>query len=217
MHVERAVEARESSSVLRVREVGDLVAILAAQLNVVVLERPAQGPLAVISPYADRIARASAFRFLAPVRADGKGLAALHEALPPGDGRDLLVGDVSVWVGVLAELTDASSVGVRMDRADEPTCPRFHFDRVLLRLVLTYSGPATEWIDERDVDRCRLAKRTERVYRRGAAVQRASALDVVLLKGSAWPGNGSRGAVHRSPAAASRESPRLVLTLDALT
>ena len=51
-----------------------------------------------------------------------------------------------------------------------------------------------------------------------SSVQRILAADegeLVLLKGEAWPDNGGRGAVHRSPAV-SDATPRLVLTLDPL-
>lgn len=38
---------------------------------------------------------------------------------------------------------------------------------------------------------------------------------VALLKGSLWQGNGGRGIVHRSPAVAADEAPRVLLAMDA--
>ena len=38
---------------------------------------------------------------------------------------------------------------------------------------------------------------------------------VALLKGSLWQGNGGRGIVHRSPAVAVEQAPRVLLAMDA--
>jgi hypothetical protein len=101
-------------------------------------------------------------------------------------------------------------------------CPRFHVDRVTLRVVSTYQGRGTELVAHEHVDRRYLGHAA-----RGAADEESGLLrvpgcvcvarpfDIVLLKGEAWPDNAGRGAVHRSPAA-SAEAPRLVMTLDPL-
>lgn len=52
--------------------------------------------------------------------------------------------------------------------------------------------------------------------RPGAAVRRMKPGDVGLLKGKGFPGNEARGAVHRSPPGTSKDTPRLLLTLDPL-
>lgn len=36
-----------------------------------------------------------------------------------------------------------------------------------------------------------------------------------VVKGSLWQGNGGRGIVHRSPAVAADEAPRVLLAMDA--
>jgi hypothetical protein len=128
--------------------------------------------------------------------------------------------DVAELVEMYAELVGAERVGARLRVAGGPMCPRFHVDRVAVRLVCAYAGPGVEWLEGRDVDRARLGHAAgglpdERsgLIRKGARVRRAAAFDVVLLKGEAWPGNAGRGSVHRSPAFRGR---RAVLTLDAL-
>jgi hypothetical protein len=85
-------------------------------------------------------------------------------------------------------------------------------DRTGIRLLCTYRGPGTQWLPDAGVDRQRL----QEVPGDYPAVAEAPAFAVVLLKGSAWPGNESRGAIHRSPPVPAGAAPRVLLTLDAL-
>ncbi|WP_134628722.1 DUF1826 domain-containing protein, partial [Pseudomonas aeruginosa] len=50
-------------------------------------------------------------------------------------------------------LTGARRIGLRLRVLDKPMCPRFHVDHVPLRLVTTYQGAASEWLDESGLDR----------------------------------------------------------------
>jgi hypothetical protein len=133
----------------------------------------------------------------------------------------VLLDDVMFWGGVIADLAEAEMIGVRLARHDAAMCPRFHVDRVLVRLCTTYCGSGTEYLADADADRGRLGfaagqpDETAGLLREGATIARASTGAVVVLKGEAWPGNAGRGAIHRSPAT-SGDAPRLVLTLDAL-
>jgi hypothetical protein len=120
-----------------------------------------------------------------------------------------------------AELVGASRLGVRLLRLDAPMCPRFHTDFVGVRLLTTYCGPGTEWLDDADVDRSRLGHRSggepdERsgLLRPGTVVRQLPEGAVGLLKGEAWPGNAAHGVVHRSPAV--RGHKRIVFSLDVL-
>lgn len=196
-------------------DVGALARVFDDAINVIVLER------------ALTIDMASGARAL--LSADGFEL---KLAIAPDDrGRELLAGrlesralldDVMFWAGVIADITDAEMVGVRLARHDAAMCPRFHVDRVLVRLCTAYCGSGTEYLADADADRDRLGfaaggqpDETSGLLREGATIARASTGAVVVLKGEAWPGNAGRGAVHRSPATSS-DAPRLVLTLDAL-
>ena len=91
-------------------------------------------------------------------------------------------------------------------------CPRWHVDRVPIRMLCTYTGPGTEWLENQEVDKTKLS---EPAIANGAS-QRAEIGEVVLLKGALWQGNTGFGAIHRSPAPASVEERRILLTLDPL-
>lgn len=134
---------------------------------------------------------------------------------------ELFAADVRWLAGMFAELVGASRLGVRLLRLEQAMCPRFHTDFVGVRLLTTYCGTGTEWLEHHDVDRRFLGHRSMDVpddrsglLRQGAAVQVVPEFAVALLKGEAWPGNHERGLVHRSPAL--RYTPRVLLSLDVL-
>ena len=106
-----------------------------------------------------------------------------------------LAADISVLCELFHTITDATEMGVRLECTDRQTCPKFHTDRVTLRLMTTYHGPATEWLDQ-------------------GRVHQAVAGDVLLSKGESWAATGG-ACVHRSPAIRSGEW-RMLVTLDAM-
>lgn len=88
---------------------------------------------------------------------------------------------------------------VRLIRVASPVFPDFYVDPGTVRLVCTYTGASSEWLDHRDVDRSLVLGNgfvSLSAIRRGAIVERCHALDVVLFKGRAWPG---AGAIQRAP------------------
>jgi len=197
--------------VVTTSDVAALVRIFDDGINVVILERPLGDDL-----------RAAAGRLAATEGFERKIV------IPPGPRGDVLgidaaLGDdIVFWAGVLADLTGAELIGVRLARCDHAMCPRFHVDRVLVRICIAYAGAGTEYLADADADRRFLgfaagghSDETSGLVREGAQIARAPTGAVVLLKGEAWPRNLGRGAIHRSPDTSSGP-PRLVLTLDAL-
>lgn len=126
--------------------------------------------------------------------ADAPALSSLAQGYADLHGYAGFIADVRWLVGAYACLLDARRVGLRLRVLEQAMCPRFHVDHVPLRLITTYGGPASEWLDN------------------GQARQLATG-DVALLKGEKWLGNEGAGLVHRSPALAVGER-RLILTLD---
>jgi len=114
-------------------------------------------------------------------------------------------------------------VGLRLEVLHNVMCPRFHVDRTGIRMTCTYLGPGTEWIDDVQVDRTRLGPGANGLpdtrsglFTDERSIEAASCFDVVLLKGTLWQGNTARGAIHRSPATAPSDNPRILLVMDAL-
>jgi hypothetical protein len=123
---------------------------------------------------------------------------------------------------ILGELLDARSIGLRLEVVGQAMCPRLHVDRVGIRLLCTYRGPGTEWVDDVAVDRGRLGARARGLPDEnsgllgpGSRIEIIPPFAVALLKGSLWQGNGGRGVIHRSPAVTPGETPRILLAMDA--
>ena len=209
-----AHEQAESTSLHTAADVGDLAAIFHPNVNVAVHPRTLSD--AVLRDACRAMTRSRLMLAVPPTFA---GKEALTEEMPDAQALAL---DVFFLVELLADLTGAAVVGVRLACVEAAMCARLHVDRVTLRMVTTYLGPGTEYVAHEGVDRRYLghaaiqaSEARRALLRPGARVVQASAGAIVLLKGERWPDNEGRGAVHRSPLA-SRDAPRLVLTLDAL-
>ncbi|GGU48770.1 hypothetical protein GCM10009504_01310 [Pseudomonas laurentiana] len=124
-------------------------------------------------------------------------------------GYDGFVADVAWLVSAYACLLDARRVGVRLTVLDNAMCPRWHVDHVPLRLLTTYAGPGSEWLEEA-VDK-RVQPLPAEVE--PSRVRQLACGAVALLKGEKWLGNEGSGLIHRSPALANGER-RLILSLD---
>lgn len=149
---------------------------------------------------------------------------------PPGDGlrgelehhlHDLptsapLIEDILTLADAMAFLFDTASVGLRLRCLEAAMCPRFHCDNLPVRLVTTYSGPGSEWLPERAVNRQGLgAPKPGKpdIVTDPSAIQQVNTGDIALLKGSGWVGNEQHPLVHRSPELAVGQR-RLLLTID---
>lgn len=89
-----------------------------------------------------------------------------------------------------------------------------HVDHVTLRLITTWRGLGTEWLEESGADRRLLG--SDQVIRTQAAIHRANTGDILILKGERWPGNSGLGAVHRSPPADGTQQRRVLFACDAV-
>jgi hypothetical protein len=118
------------------------------------------------------------------------------ELTAPGGQRARLADDILGLVcGMLASF-NWPRVEVRLDLADVQACPKFHSDNVLVRLVTTYFGPGTEYIETCRPD----------------VVHRVAPGSLVFLKGHRHPTHRDT-ILHRSPAIA-RGRRRLSVAID---
>ena len=79
--------------------------------------------------------------------------------MPPGDMRDLLVGDVDDLVSAFAGIARSDLVDVRLERVSHDSCWKFHRDYVEARLLTTYRGPGTEWVQPIHAERALRAQK----------------------------------------------------------
>jgi hypothetical protein len=127
--------------------------------------------------------------------------------MPSGNMRDLLLGDVDDLVSVFARITRSDLVDVRLQRVGNDACWKFHRDSVEARLLTTYLGPGTEWVQPIHSE---TAMRRQKTY--DGPLERLQVHDVAMFKGNcAGPGS---GIVHRSPPIKGTGQTRLLLCLN---
>lgn len=126
------------------------------------------------------------------------------------------------WLADMTKLAEAfcrqaqgRRVTARLETLAHTGCPRFHVDHSYLRLVCTYRGAGTEWLDDDQVDRVaqRSGAPNEAIVLSGKE-NRMPTFAVGLLKGSRYPGAADGGLVHRSPTPAPGEPVRVLFCLD---
>lgn len=187
----------------------DLAQIYAEDVNVCVHAREANADLRAAARELAALGADQARTLVSPVNPDWRDL--LSSRLG-AQARDPLVAELNFLTWLTADLllddiqaaADAE-IGVRLSVADGPQCPRFHVDRVHARVVTTWLGVGTEWLENGDCDRRWLGTPGTTDAESGlilhpARIGQAPEQAIVVLKGEAWPGFAGRGAVHRSPA-----------------
>lgn len=131
------------------------------------------------------------------------------------DGAQYWVDDVDQLSEMYQCLFEPQAIGLRIHVVQQTMCPRFHVDRVPVRLLCTYRGPGTDWLPEPLVTRPVGEGPLPEQGVQPDQVQQIPTNAVALLKGEAWEGNEGRGLVHRSPEP--NGSPRLIIGLDWLS
>ncbi len=196
-----------------------LTGIFEPQHNIVVWQRALQDPLA--KQIDADLSQGMQLQIAAQVNAE-EAQPVLGEKLAPYQCGAMLSADIAQLVDMFTVLFECPTVGLRLATMDQAMCPRFHVDRVGCRLVTTYSGFGTEWLNDSDVDRTKLGARDANItdieaglFHHAEQVNCARRADVVLLKGSRWEGNEDHAVVHRSPTP-KNHTRRLFLSLDVI-
>ena len=223
----RCSQARAlAEGAVEVHELADLGEVLDPQIHLATWTRPLDDRIADLARRSAEhlgrdsrvVLRCSADSLLDEVAALIPEEAWDHDESAAAAWRD----DVVQHCEAFAELLQAEDLMVSFEGPEERTCPRFHVDRVGVRMLVTYSGPGTEWLADADVDRARLGAAGQElpddqngVIRSGAVIRSVAPFAVTLLKGEAWTGAEGFGAVHRSPDPGG--APRALLRVDMLS
>lgn len=187
-------------------------------ISICIWRRPVD---AVIAQYLSQWALQKPVERLLRLDAAAPRLEPLSEHLPAQPGRDELLDDLFHLVELFSTVCDSSSLGLRFTITRRALCPRFHTDGVGLRLICTWQGPGTEWLEHASVNRAYLgagasgsSDETSGLIRPGAQIYRMRPFEVGLFKGDGYPNNSGRGVVHRSPPADEAGAWRVMATLD---
>lgn len=122
-----------------------------------------------------------------------------------------LIADIQRLAVMFADYAVTRSIRLIVESVHDVPCPRFHQDNVPLRLICTYAGAGTEWLENSNVnthaDCCGGS-----VVRDKSRIQQLKPFEVALMKGKLWPNN-DMGIYHRSPKPEA-DQPRLVVKMD---
>jgi len=109
-----------------------------------------------------------------------------------------LAQDIRFLARRFANIAGIADVRIRLQLVKDDACRKFHVDAVGLRMLCTYAGPGTEWVDA------------------DGQVRILGLMQVAIFKGRAFPDQTPR-VLHRSPALSRRpprQRERLVLCID---
>ncbi len=178
-----------------VTELSDLVAIFETGVQVCIWRRKIDPAIETYLKYLNESGEAQEMEVLTSSIQPKLG------CLPEKCGRASLVDDLSFLSEIMQELLGCDEIGMRFACLKHAMCPGWHFDRLGIRLVCTYQGPGTQWLDDQGIDRYDLGSNPG---------------EIVLLKGSLWQGNETFGVIHRSPELEPNATLRALATLDPL-
>jgi hypothetical protein len=133
----------------------------------------------------------------------------LRQALAEGGFRgaalhETLVADAAILAGLFCEALDLARFELRLEVVRTDSCRKFHADYVNARLITTYAGLGTDWLDAADADRVAAGHTPQNI-------NRMHAFDVGLFKGKLAT---DRPAIHRSPPIAGTGAARLLMVLN---
>ncbi|WP_434986588.1 DUF1826 domain-containing protein [Vreelandella zhaodongensis] len=195
-------------------DISVLPRIFEERINIAILQRTLPAEIAISANAQCQTSRAWQYAWLGSPSDDFK--MDLRRQLPEPAAGEALVDDVATIAEAIAYLFETETVGIRLRLLTAAMCPRFHCDNLPVRLVTTYVGPGSEWLPEYAINRAGLgAPKPDRpdIITDDTAIQRLSAGDIALIKGSGWEGCEEHGLVHRSPSLEQGQT-RLLLTVD---
>jgi Protein of unknown function (DUF1826) len=121
-----------------------------------------------------------------------------------GVARNTLITDILMLANRFAAVMDAGEVEIRLEHVTTNACKKFHGDYVTARLICTYVGQGTQWLDGEDAANCDCGDPHN--------IRQLGAGDVALFKGRLW--SAEAPAIHRSPPIEGTGEERLVLVIN---
>jgi len=130
------------------------------------------------------------------------------------EGKIKLIQDIVKITYQFFEITSATRLQLILKKITDDACRKFHTDAYDLRLLCTYKGKATEWVEEANVNRSLLKSGSnETIIKDLGKVKSIKPFEVAVLKGE--PASRSYGGiVHRSPPIENEGEKRILLRLD---
>lgn len=130
-------------------------------------------------------------------------------------GKLKLIQDIVKITQLFLHVTHAEQIRLILKVVGDDACRKFHTDGYDLRLLCTYLGKGTEWIEDRYVNRRKLvAGSNEEIIKDPSKIKHTDPFEVAILKGEVQSRPYQKGIVHRSPPVQQTGEKRLLLRLD---
>lgn len=123
---------------------------------------------------------------------------------PTGSIRSVLEDDIAQLARHFATVMRSDTVDIRLERVTTNACRKWHADYVTARLITTYVGQGTQWIDGDNSSPCDCGEPHD--------LRQLAAGDVAIFKGRHW--DEERAAIHRSPPIEGSGEQRLLLVIN---
>jgi hypothetical protein len=106
----------------------------------------------------------------------------------------------NIGAAVAALIPAARTLSLKLELVGENSCKRWHQDHYVARVIVSYNCQGTEFVHDDHVDHWQLRNggKNHHIVRDSAAVCRAGVGDILLMKGTLFPGS-VNGLLHRSP------------------
>ena len=175
-----------------------------------------------VSAALDAWARSGASPCGAPFYAGASDLSPWLYGLEDAAARAWLERDIDGLVQRFVRALDTEAVRLVLGVVSDDKCRKFHVDNLRMRMICTYVGPGTEWVDDPWVRREALtydvsgAATNRGIVRDLDRVEHANAGDVLWVRGKGWR-PGPFGGVHRSPSLHGSGRVRLVMVASAMS
>jgi hypothetical protein len=121
-----------------------------------------------------------------------------------GAPRNNIASDILDLANRFAAVMHLNEVEIRLEHVTTNACKKFHGDYVTARLICTYVGPGTQWLDGADAENCGCGEPHN--------IQQMKAGEVGLFKGRIW--SETYPAIHRSPPIEGTGAGRLMLVIN---
>ena len=121
------------------------------------------------------------------------------------------INDIQRLAIIFSQYAKAHTIRLIVESVHDVPCPKFHQDSITLRLICTYAGAGTEWLENSNVNTHPDCCGGSMVHD-NKAIKQLGPFEVALMKGKLWPKN-EMGIYHRSPEPESSQ-PRLVVKMD---
>lgn len=130
-----------------------------------------------------------------------------------------LAADVAGLSGLFSQIAKSIHPRVRLERVEDDGCAIFHADSLKVRLLCTYAGAGTEWLENTNVRRDELGSRGRSIGDTNAAIiiDPAEVRHIPAWHVAVFTGRGREGTpalIHRSAPVSTSTDYRLRLCID---